>query len=74
MDEEVVEAGLSGFAGCLSSVQFNQVAPLREGLGHRNPLVSISGRLSESSCISPSAPNTLATTHSLAGEEQTGTG
>ncbi|XP_062384556.1 contactin-associated protein-like 5 [Sardina pilchardus] len=66
MDEEVVEAGLSGFVGCLSSVQFNQVAPLKEALGQRSSLVSTSGRLSESSCSSPSNPNTLATTHSLA--------
>lgn len=68
MDEEVVEAGSHGFIGCLSSVQFNQVAPLKEALSHRSTLVSISGRLSESSCGSASSPNTLATTHSLAGQ------
>ncbi|XP_031415052.1 contactin-associated protein-like 5 [Clupea harengus] len=72
MDEEVVEAGSHGFIGCLSSVQFNQVAPLKEALSHRSTLVSISGRLSESSCGSASSPNTLATTHSLADHSEKG--
>ncbi|KAL2087595.1 hypothetical protein ACEWY4_016423 [Coilia grayii] len=64
-DEEVVEAGSSGFTGCLSSVQFNQVAPLKEALSQRSSLVSISGSLSESRCGSQPSANTLATTHSL---------
>ncbi|KAG7266261.1 hypothetical protein CRUP_017524 [Coryphaenoides rupestris] len=50
-DEAVRQAGLKGFIGCLSSVQFNHVAPLKAAL--LNPgssLVSVRGQLVESNC------------------------
>ncbi|KAI1899439.1 hypothetical protein AGOR_G00061800 [Albula goreensis] len=52
MDEEVMQAGSRGFIGCLSSVQFNQVAPLKVALLNQdNPLVRVQGQLVESRCM-----------------------
>ncbi|XP_078100513.1 contactin-associated protein-like 5, partial [Sander vitreus] len=49
--EEVVQAGLKGFIGCLSSVQFNHVAPLKAALPNRgSSLVAIRGPLVQSNC------------------------
>uniref|UniRef100_UPI0037E8DCC5 contactin-associated protein-like 5 n=1 Tax=Semicossyphus pulcher TaxID=241346 RepID=UPI0037E8DCC5 len=49
--EEVVLAGSSGFIGCLFSVQFNHVAPLKEALMNRgSSLVTIRGSLVQSNC------------------------
>ncbi|XP_036443090.1 LOW QUALITY PROTEIN: contactin-associated protein-like 5 [Colossoma macropomum] len=65
-DEEVVRAGSRGFIGCLSSVQFNEAAPLKTALQNKgSSLVSIHGRLEESSCGITSSTNTLTTTHTL---------
>uniref|UniRef100_A0A673X3S3 Contactin-associated protein-like 5 n=1 Tax=Salmo trutta TaxID=8032 RepID=A0A673X3S3_SALTR len=51
MDEEVMQAGSKGFIGCLSSVQFNHVAPLKAALLNRgSSLVSVRGHLVESNC------------------------
>ncbi|XP_048854339.1 LOW QUALITY PROTEIN: contactin-associated protein-like 5 [Brienomyrus brachyistius] len=51
MDEEVQQAASRGFVGCLSSVQFNHVAPLKAALLNRgSSLVSVRGRLEEASC------------------------
>ena len=51
VDEEVRQAGSRGFVGCLSSVQFNHVAPLKAALLNRgSSLVSIRGQLVESNC------------------------
>uniref|UniRef100_A0A8C7M2C0 Contactin associated protein-like 5a n=1 Tax=Oncorhynchus mykiss TaxID=8022 RepID=A0A8C7M2C0_ONCMY len=50
-DEEVMQAGSKGFIGCLSSVQFNHVAPLKAALLNRgSSLVSVRGHLVESNC------------------------
>uniref|UniRef100_A0A668ABQ1 Contactin associated protein-like 5a n=1 Tax=Myripristis murdjan TaxID=586833 RepID=A0A668ABQ1_9TELE len=50
-DEEVRQAGSRGFVGCLSSVQFNHVAPLKAALLNRgSSLVSVRGQLVESNC------------------------
>ncbi|XP_036395954.1 contactin-associated protein-like 5 [Megalops cyprinoides] len=63
MDEEVMQAGSKGFIGCLSSVQFNQVAPLKAALFNRDSsLVSVQGHLVESSCA---ASTDITTSHSL---------
>ncbi|TMS06629.1 Contactin-associated protein-like 5, partial [Larimichthys crocea] len=49
--EEVVQAGSKGFIGCLSSVQFNHVAPLKAALLNRgSSLVTIRGPLVQSNC------------------------
>ncbi|KAJ8351545.1 hypothetical protein SKAU_G00230210, partial [Synaphobranchus kaupii] len=51
LDEEVLQAGSRGFIGCLSSVQFNQVAPLKAALLNRgSSLVSLRGHIVESNC------------------------
>uniref|UniRef100_A0A8C2CCW5 Contactin associated protein-like 5 like n=1 Tax=Cyprinus carpio TaxID=7962 RepID=A0A8C2CCW5_CYPCA len=49
-DKELVQAGLRGFIGCLSSVQFNQATPLKAALQNsQSPLVTVIGRLEASS-------------------------
>uniref|UniRef100_A0A3B4VHG9 Contactin-associated protein-like 5 n=1 Tax=Seriola dumerili TaxID=41447 RepID=A0A3B4VHG9_SERDU len=48
---EVVEAGSRGFIGCLSSVQFNHMAPLKALLLNRgSSLVTVRGPLVQSNC------------------------
>ncbi|XP_066503685.1 contactin-associated protein-like 5 [Hoplias malabaricus] len=65
-DEEVVRAGSKGFIGCLTSVQFNEAAPLKVALQNRgSSFISVYGRLEESSCGIASGTNTLTTTHTL---------
>ncbi|XP_035531842.1 contactin-associated protein-like 5 [Morone saxatilis] len=49
--EEVLLAGSKGFIGCLSSVQFNHVAPLKAALLNRgSSLITIRGPLMQSNC------------------------
>ncbi|KAM9851148.1 contactin-associated protein-like 5 [Aulostomus maculatus] len=49
--EEVVAAGSKGFIGCLSSVQFNHVAPLKAALLNRgSSLVAVRGPMVQSNC------------------------
>ncbi|ROI16245.1 Contactin-associated protein-like 5 [Anabarilius grahami] len=61
-DKELVQAGLRGFIGCLSSVQFNQATPLKAALQNsQSPLVTVIGRLEASSCGNVSS--TLSNTH-----------
>ncbi|KAA0712083.1 Contactin-associated protein-like 5 [Triplophysa tibetana] len=51
VDEEVLQAGSKGFVGCLSSVQFNHLAPLKAAILNRgSSLVSVLGNLVESNC------------------------
>lgn len=51
VDEEVLRAGSRGFIGCLSSVQFNHLAPLKAAILNRgSSLVSVLGNLVESNC------------------------
>ncbi|XP_023670576.1 contactin-associated protein-like 5 [Paramormyrops kingsleyae] len=64
LDEDVMQAGYRGFIGCLSSVQFNNVVPLKAALLNQgSSLVSIRGRLFESNC---GASADMTTSHSLA--------
>ncbi|XP_052349696.1 contactin-associated protein-like 5 isoform X2 [Oncorhynchus keta] len=52
VDEEVMRAGSKGFIGCLSSVQFNHMAPLKAVLLNRgSSLVTVRGHLVESNCV-----------------------
>ncbi|KAG9328237.1 hypothetical protein JZ751_015748, partial [Albula glossodonta] len=63
MDEEVMQAGSRGFIGCLSSVQFNQLAPLKVALLNQdNTLVRVQGQLVESRCV---MPDDFTTSHSF---------
>lgn len=63
-----MRAGLRGFVGCLSSVQFNQAAPLKAALQNRgSSAVSVHGRLEESDCGAKSSTNTHITTHTGSG-------
>lgn len=51
VDDEVLQAGSRGFVGCLSSVQFNHLAPLKAAILNRgSSLVSVLGNLVESNC------------------------
>uniref|UniRef100_A0A8C7XTA9 Contactin associated protein family member 5a n=1 Tax=Oryzias sinensis TaxID=183150 RepID=A0A8C7XTA9_9TELE len=62
LDEEVRRAASKGFIGCLSSVQFNHVAPLKAALTNRgSSLVTIRGDLVESNCgaLAESTSHTL---------------
>uniref|UniRef100_U3IBB1 Contactin associated protein like 2 n=1 Tax=Anas platyrhynchos platyrhynchos TaxID=8840 RepID=U3IBB1_ANAPP len=66
---ETMKANSQGFIGCLSSVQFNHIAPLKSALHHSSsaPII-VKGRFTESSCgTSTGADSTLSeTTHSFA--------
>lgn len=51
LDPEVAKANTLGFVGCLSSVQYNHIAPLKAALRHASiSPVTIQGTLTESSC------------------------
>uniref|UniRef100_UPI0037E98C04 contactin-associated protein-like 5 n=1 Tax=Semicossyphus pulcher TaxID=241346 RepID=UPI0037E98C04 len=61
-NEEVMRAASKGFVGCLSSVQFNHVAPLKAALTNRgSSLVTIRGPLVQSNCgaLAESTSHTL---------------
>ncbi|XP_030284706.1 LOW QUALITY PROTEIN: contactin-associated protein-like 5 [Sparus aurata] len=61
-NEKVVQAASKGFIGCLSSVQFNHVAPLKAALTNRgSSLVTIRGPLVQSNCgaLAESTSHTL---------------
>uniref|UniRef100_A0A3Q4ASU4 Uncharacterized protein n=1 Tax=Mola mola TaxID=94237 RepID=A0A3Q4ASU4_MOLML len=59
--------------GCLSSVHFNSISPLKAALLHSDSPVSVTGPLAQSSCgsSSPANPHTAETTHSLPGTRST---
>lgn len=66
--ETVAQAASKGFVGCLSSVQFNHVAPLKAALMNRgSSLVTIRGPLVQSNCGSLAE----STSHTLQGENST---
>ncbi|GAB1285307.1 Contactin-associated protein-like 5-2 [Apodemus speciosus] len=51
LDPEVARANTLGFTGCLSSVQYNHIAPLKAALRHASIApVTVRGTLTESSC------------------------
>ncbi|XP_053328192.1 contactin-associated protein-like 5 [Spea bombifrons] len=67
LDSEVSKANTLGFVGCLSSVQYNHLAPLKAALRHPSVApVTIVGTLSECSCgsVTESDLSTVTTTHS----------
>ncbi|XP_068102231.1 contactin-associated protein-like 5 isoform X2 [Hyperolius riggenbachi] len=67
LDPEVSRANSVGFLGCLSSVLYNQVAPLKAALRHPGTApVTIIGSLSECDCgtITDSDLSTITTTYS----------
>uniref|UniRef100_A0A4W6G0J8 Contactin associated protein-like 5a n=1 Tax=Lates calcarifer TaxID=8187 RepID=A0A4W6G0J8_LATCA len=62
LNNEVMQAASKGFIGCLSSVQFNHVAPLKAALTNRgSSLVTIRGPLVQSNCgaLAESTSHTL---------------
>ncbi|NXU56487.1 CNTP4 protein, partial [Turnix velox] len=69
IDEETTKANSQGFIGCLSSVQFNHIAPLKAALHHRSsaPII-VKGRFTESNCgtLTGSDSTSSETNHSFA--------
>ncbi|XP_027730702.1 contactin-associated protein-like 4 isoform X6 [Vombatus ursinus] len=69
VDQETMKANSQGFTGCLSSVQFNHIAPLKAALHHSSLApVTVKGHVAESNCGTlTGAESTLSeTTHSFA--------
>ncbi|XP_063035865.1 contactin-associated protein-like 4 isoform X3 [Melospiza melodia melodia] len=69
VDEETMKANSQGFVGCLSSVQFNHIAPLKAALHHSSSApVVVKGRFTESSCgtLTGADSTSSETTHSFA--------
>ncbi|KAL1765185.1 contactin-associated 5-1-like, 5, partial [Sigmodon hispidus] len=67
LDPEVARVNTLGFIGCLSSVQYNHIAPLKAALRHANIApVTVQGTLTESNCgsIVDSDMNAVTTVHS----------
>ncbi|EPY75925.1 hypothetical protein CB1_001533066, partial [Camelus ferus] len=67
LDSEVAKANTLGFVGCLASVQYNHIAPLKAALRHVTVApVTVQGTLTESSCASmmDSDVNAVTTVHS----------
>nr|XP_042698984.1 contactin-associated protein-like 5 isoform X3 [Chrysemys picta bellii] len=67
LDSEVLKANSHGFTGCLSSVQYNHIAPLKAALRHPSIApVTVKGSLTESSCgyIAEADVNTITTVYS----------
>ncbi|NXV39123.1 CNTP4 protein, partial [Rissa tridactyla] len=69
IDEETMKANSQGFIGCLSSVQFNHIAPLKAALHHSSsaPII-VKGRFTESNCgtLTGADSTSSETTHSFA--------
>ncbi|XP_057361410.1 contactin-associated protein-like 5 isoform X3 [Manis pentadactyla] len=60
-DADVAKANSLGFVGCLSSVQYNHIAPLKAALRHAATApVTVQGTLTESSC-SPAEDSSMDT-------------
>lgn len=73
LDSVVAKANTLGFVGCLSSVQYNQVAPLKAALRHTTIApVTVHGTLTESSCGSMMDVdvNAVTTVHSSSGTQE----
>uniref|UniRef100_A0A663EZ76 Contactin associated protein family member 4 n=1 Tax=Aquila chrysaetos chrysaetos TaxID=223781 RepID=A0A663EZ76_AQUCH len=69
VDEETMKANSQGFTGCLSSVQFNHIAPLKAALHHSSSApVIVKGRFTESNCgtLTGADSTSSETTHSFA--------
>uniref|UniRef100_A0A8C9NPC4 Contactin associated protein family member 4 n=1 Tax=Serinus canaria TaxID=9135 RepID=A0A8C9NPC4_SERCA len=62
VDEETMKANSQGFVGCLSSVQFNHIAPLKAALHHSSSApVIVKGRFTESNCGTLTAADSTST-------------
>ncbi|KAL1765704.1 contactin-associated protein-like 5, partial [Sigmodon hispidus] len=75
LDPEVARVNTLGFIGCLSSVQYNHIAPLKAALRHANIApVTVQGTLTESNCgsIVDSDMSAVTTVHSSSGTSQRG--
>ncbi|XP_062455111.1 contactin-associated protein-like 4 [Rhea pennata] len=69
IDEETMKANSQGFIGCLSSVQFNHIAPLKAALHHSSSVpIVVKGRFTESNCgtLTGADSTSSETTHSFA--------
>ncbi|KAM4708715.1 contactin-associated protein-like 4 [Discoglossus pictus] len=69
VDLETMKANTHGFIGCLSSVRFNHIVPLKAlPYPEKSPLVTIKGRVTESNCGSLNGVDSTSseTTHSFA--------
>ncbi|XP_052634434.1 contactin-associated protein-like 4 isoform X1 [Harpia harpyja] len=69
VDEDTMKANSQGFTGCLSSVQFNHIAPLKAALHHSSSApVIVKGRFTESNCgtLTGADSTSSETTHSFA--------
>ncbi|XP_066037774.1 contactin-associated protein-like 4 [Chamaea fasciata] len=69
VDEETMKANSQGFVGCLSSVQFNHIAPLKAALHQSSSApVIVKGRFTESNCgtLTGADSTSSETTHSFA--------
>ncbi|KAM6229705.1 contactin-associated protein-like 4 [Porphyrio hochstetteri] len=69
VDEETMKANSQGFIGCLSSVQFNHIAPLKAALHQSSSApVIVKGRFTESNCgtLTGADSTSSETTHSFA--------
>ncbi|XP_072881480.1 contactin-associated protein-like 5 isoform X2 [Hemitrygon akajei] len=73
VDEEVLRENTEGFIGCLSSVQFNGIAPLKVALHQpSSPTISIKGHLVESNCGSSALSESKAFTTSYSFTDHSG--
>ncbi|KAM5192554.1 contactin-associated protein-like 4 [Mantella aurantiaca] len=69
IDLETMKANASGFTGCLSAVQFNNIFPLKTAFQNNySSLIMIKGQVSESGCGSLNGEDATSggTTHSFA--------
>ncbi|XP_026721970.1 contactin-associated protein-like 4 [Athene cunicularia] len=69
VDEETMKANSQGFIGCLSSVQFNHIAPLKAALHHSSSApITVRGHFTESNCgtLTGADSTSSETTHSFA--------
>ncbi|KAJ7335611.1 hypothetical protein JRQ81_013552 [Phrynocephalus forsythii] len=69
VDPDTMKANSQGFVGCLSSVQFNHIAPLKAALDHSSSVpVTVKGHLTDFNCGSLTGADSTSgeATHSLA--------
>lgn len=73
LHSEIANANSQGFVGCLSSVQYNHIAPLKAALRHTTIApVTIQGTVTESSCgsVMDLGVNAVTTVHSSSGTKR----
>nr|XP_034955725.1 contactin-associated protein-like 4 [Zootoca vivipara] len=69
VDPDTMKANSQGFVGCLSSVQFNHIAPLKAALHHSSSApVTVKGHFTQSNCGTSAGADSASseTTHSFA--------